>query len=238
MHAHRSTSVKDYDLEVNDEGLINQGFESGEGAGEEEAVQSDKVAIRTIQPTKKQEPLEKVQEGFNQLIEQLQGIKEHLNRQVAQHEDLMSRLEQLPTFLESFPASVDNQERITEQLKTIIAKDEQFVEAVERIPSETAKQTDALVNIDHQLAAAAETDVQVAENFNKFNEILDKLNQSTLAQTDGIMQMSKTFAVSDRYLKYLMSRQSSRFMWIFMTALGVCVLAISILTAIIIYLRQ
>jgi hypothetical protein len=112
------------------------------------------------------------------------------------------------------------------------------METVEKIPTETAKQTDALVDIDHQLAAAADTDVQMAESFNKFNETLDKLNESTIGQTDGIMQMSKTFATSDRYLKYIMSRQRKSFMWVFMIAVGVCVLAILILAGIIIYLRH
>ena len=76
------------------------------------------------------------------------------------------------------------------------------------------------------------------ESFNKFNETLDKLNQSTANQTDSIMQMSKTFATSDRYLKYLMSRQNKRFMWMSITAIGLCVLVALTLAGIIIYLKQ
>jgi ABC-type transporter Mla subunit MlaD len=242
LRAHKPSVTKDYQPEVDDEGLISAEAESAEPAAAGSDVQSDKVMVKTIAPKKKQESLEKLQEGFNQLVAELKGINEHLNLQVTQHEDLMSRLEQLPKLLESFPAVVENQKQITEQLleqlKTTSAKDQQFMDAVDKIPSETAKQTDALVNIDHQLAAAADTDVQMTESFNKFNETLDKLNQSTLGQRDSIMQMSKTFATSDRYLKYLISRQNKRFMWIFISAIGVCVLAILILTGIIIYLRQ
>ena len=112
------------------------------------------------------------------------------------------------------------------------------MDAVEKIPTETAKQTDALVDIDHQLAASAETDVQLVENFNKFTETLDKLNGSTMSQTDGIMQMSKTFAASDRYLKYILGRQRKSLIWVFMTAMGICLLTILILTGVIIYLKQ
>jgi len=109
---------------------------------------------------------------------------------------------------------------------------------VERIPSETAKQTDALVNIDHQLAAAADTDVQMAESFNKFNQTLEELNRTAAGQTDGILQMSKTFATSDRYLKYIISKQNRRFMWVFVSAISVCVAVIVILTGVIIYLKS
>ncbi|MHC4659472.1 MAG: hypothetical protein ACYS83_09910 [Planctomycetota bacterium] len=245
VKAHKPSKVKGYQPEIDDEGLISQEAQSAE-VGEDKSVdgrtESDKVVVKAIQPKRKQESLEKLQEGFNQLVEQLKGINEHLNRQVTQHEDLMSRLEQLPELLESFPAVAENQKQITEELlerlKGTAAKDEQFMDAVGKIPTETAKQTDALVNIDHQLAAAADTDVQMTESFNKFNETLDKVNQSTLGQTDGILQMSKTFAASDRYLKYLMSKQNKRFVWVFITAIGVCVLAILILTGIIIYIRH
>ena len=154
----------------------------------------------------------------------------------------MRRIEQLPQLLEGFPGLLDNQKRIIDQLleqvKSAGAKDQQFISAVEKIPAETARQTDALVDIDHQLAAAADTDVQMAESFNKFNETLDKLNQNTVGQTDSIAQMSRTFAAGDRYLKYIVSRQNKRFMWVFITAVSVCAAMVLILTGIIIYLRH
>ena len=122
-------------------------------------------------------------------------------------------------------------------MRAAAAKNQQFLDAVEKIPNETAKQTDALVDIDHQLGAAADADVQMTESFNKFNQTMDKLDQSTLAQTDSIMQMSRTFATSDRYLKYIVSRQNKRFVWVFITAMGICVAVILILTGIVIYLK-
>jgi len=245
LRTQKLTKVGGYHPQIDDEGLISQNDESAEPDVEQSQhaeAQSSQVVVKTIQPKEKRESLEKLHEGFNKLIEQLRGINEHLNRQAAQNEDLMSRIEQLPKLLESFPAIVENQKRITEQLleqlKAAAAKDQQFMDTVEKIPTETAKQTDALVDIDHQLAAVADTDVQMAENFNKFNETLDRLNRSTAGQTDSIMQMSKTFATSDRYLKYILSRQNKRFIWVFIAAVGVCVLAILILTGIIIYLRR
>ena len=230
--------------QIDDNGLLSQDDDSKEPVVDESlraGTQNNKVIVKAVPPADRHESLEKLQEGFNKLVEQLRGINEHLNRQVAQHEDLMGRIEQLPHLLESFPAVVENQKRITEQLleqlKASAAKGQQFIDAVEKIPTETVKQTDALVNVNHQLAAAADIDVQMTESFNNFNETLDKLNQSTVSQTDGIIQMSKTFAASDRYLKYIISKQSKRFMWVFIAAISVCAAAILILTGIIIYLR-
>lgn len=245
LRSHGLSRQRDYGPDVDDEGLISQNAdssESGETQAEETSQQNNNsVVVRASGPGDKEQSLEKVQEGFNRLIDQLQGINEHLDRQVSQHGELMGRIEKLPQWLETFPSVVENQKQITEQLldqlKATAAKQERFIDAVEKIPTETGKQTDALVNIDHQLAAAADTDVQMAESFNKFNQTLDKLDQSTQGQTDGILQMSKTFATSDRYLKYIISKQNKRFMWVFVSAVSVCVVVILILTGIIIYLK-
>lgn len=244
LRSHSPSRSANYKPDVDDEGLISQDSGATETAVDEAGrseQQSDKLVVKAVPPMDKHESLEKLQQGFNKLVEQLRDINEHLNRQVTQHEDLMGRIEQLPKLLESFPSVVENQkqimEQLLEQLKAAAAKNQQFLDAVEKIPNETAKQTDALVDIDHQLAAAADTDVQMTESFNKFNQTLDKLDQSTLAQTDSIVQMSRTFATSDRYLKYIVSRQNKRFIWVFISALSVCAAVILILTGIIIYLK-
>jgi methyl-accepting chemotaxis protein len=241
LRSRKLRSLRDYQPELNDKGLISPEVKPAQAELQSEAENSQ-VLVKSVQVTDKQESLEKLQQGFNRLIEQLRGINEHLNRQVAQQEDLLARMEKLPTLLESFPATVENQkyltEQVLEQIKTIAVGQQQFIETVEKIPTEAAKQTDALVDIDHQLAAAADADAQMAESFNRFNETLDKLNQSNTEQTDSILQMNRTFAASDRYLKYIISRQNKRFMWMFAASITVCVLVVLTLVGIIIYLRQ
>jgi len=242
IEAHKPASRRDYQPEIDDEGLISEGVESTEAAAEDRSSEGDRVLVKTVQPMDKTQTLEKLQAGFDKLVEQLQGINNHLNRQVTQNEDLMSRIEQLPRLLESFPAVVENQKQLTEQLfeqlKATAMMEQEFIGTIEKIPTETAKQTDALVDINHQLAAAADIDVQMTESFNKFNETLNKLNQSAIGQREGIMQMSKTFAASDRYLKYIMSKQRKSFMWVFLISMGVCLAVILILAGIIVYLRH
>ena len=252
LRSHKIYRACDHRPDIDEEGLMSPGDESAEPPEADETPvepQSNNIVVKAIPPADRQpevsrpssESLEKLREGFDKLVNQLEGINEHLNRQAEQHESLMGRIKQLPELLESIPAMVDNQKQVTEQLleqlRSAAAKNEQFIDAVDKIPNETAKQTDALVNIDHQLAAAADIDVQMSENFNHFYQTLEKMNQSTINQTAGISQMSKTFTTSDRYLKYIISKQSKRFMWIFIAAVSVCFVVILILTGIIIYLR-
>jgi len=245
LRAHKLFGSGNSRPQVDDEGLISQDVESTQKDDAQTGPtgqQSDSLVVHAVPQVDKHESIEKLQQGFNNLAEQLGEINEHLGRQVTQHEELIGRIEQLPKLLESFPSVVETQKHLTEQLieqlRSASAKNQQFLDAVEKIPNETAKQTDALVDINHQLAAAADTDVQMTESFNKFNQTLDTLNQSTLSQTDSIMQMSRTFATSDRYLKYIVSRQNKRFVWVFITSLSVCIIVILILVGIILYLRH
>ena len=218
---------------VSEEGLMVDNHQPTDG---------ERNAIKAVAIRGKAESIEKLQAGFDRLIEELSGINEHLRKQVAQHEELISRIDQLPKLVESFPASVENQKVLTEQLvnqlKSNLLKDQQLLNAVEKIPTESAKQTDMLGKIDGQLTAAAEVDAQMTETFNKFNQALGKINQTTQDHTEGIAQMSRTFAASDRYLKFVISRQYRWFMWLFFSAIGVCVVVILIFLGIILYLAR
>ena len=63
-----------------------------------------------------------------------------------------------------------------------------------------------------------------------------KLDTDMVNQTNSILQMSKTFTTSDRYLKYVMSRQSRRFVWLYVISLAVCLISVLSLVGIIVYL--
>lgn len=219
----RNRDIAEYTSSVGEDGLISPEHEGVEPSEQKSTADEQKpespestspISIRKIDAGDRTQSLEKLQEGFNRLIDRLEGINNHLNRQVTQ------------------------QDQLIEQLKDSSFRNKQFVEAVERIPQETVKQTQALTEISHQLNAAAESDVAMRQSFNRFNDTLDRLNQATLGQTDSIVQMSKTFAASDRYMKYLVFKQSRRFMWVFWAAVGVCLFAIVLLAIIVLLLLR
>ncbi|HEX42072.1 MAG TPA: hypothetical protein ENN81_08435, partial [Phycisphaerales bacterium] len=193
---------------------------------------TNKVLVQAVAPDKR-ESIEKLQEGFAQLVDQLNAINGNLKRQVEQHQQLMERVDRIPGLLETFPDLVQNQARLTDSLlasmETSAAKNDRFIDAVEQIPAQTARQTDALTNIDHHLAASAQTDVQMTEAFNTFNNTLAGLNNSTQANAESIEQMSRTFAASDRYLKYILMRQNRRFFWGLIITAATCAIAIAAL---------
>jgi methyl-accepting chemotaxis protein len=223
-----------------DDGLLAADRDLEDEFGDVGGPAGEPVMGGPITAVERRESIERLQDGFNQLVDQLQQINDHLSRQVAQHEDLMARVKQLPPLLESLPSAVENQKHLTGQLlahlQNTVARERQFSEAVERMPAEAARQTDTLVDINHQLAAAADIDVQMAESFNKFRVTLDRLNQNTMSNTEGILQMSRTFAASDRYLKYVIWRLNRRYAWTLAAAMSVCLGVVAALVGTVFYL--
>ena len=76
------------------------------------------------------ERLERIENGFGNMVGHLEGINKHL---------------------QSFPEFVENQKHMTEQLlehiRSTSAKDRRLIEAIERLPEETARQNKRLMYV-------------------------------------------------------------------------------------------
>jgi predicted RND superfamily exporter protein len=235
----RNSRAGESSVAVGEDGLIcdEEAGMVGVPAERKEARTGALEIVKKTGAIDRKENIEVLSKAFDSLIGQLNGINEHLDRQIAQHAKLMQRIDELPGLLENIPDSVQSQKQLVdgliEQLQGKALKEQQFVNIIEKIPAETAKQTNVLIDMKQKLSVSTDIDAQINENLNKFNQTLGKLDADTVGQTDSIIQMSKTFAASDRHLKYVMSRQNKRFMWVFSIAIGICTFAIIALAVII-----
>jgi methyl-accepting chemotaxis protein len=199
------------------------------------------IARRNEPITDRTDALQMIQGSFEQLVEKLGGINDNIGRQIKQHEELIKRIDEIPQLLQNFPESMKNQrivvDALVDQLKTQSLKNQQFVQAIEKIPEATDKQTNAISDMSVQLSASASVDAQLTENFRKFNNIIDKLKDNVDEQGDSINQLSRSFSASDRYMKYILNTQHKRFMWVFVTALGVSAFAIIAMLVVIFLLK-
>ena len=239
LRAHRYEESGQCEPALDDDGLLAMDSEPDEDLQDAPPVESEPVVVSTVTSVERREPIERLQDGLGQLVDQLQQINSHLNHQLAQNEELMGKVRQLPQVLESLPSAVEDQKKLTarllEQFQSTAAKDRQFSEIIGQLPAASARQTDALVEINHQLAASADIDVQMAQSFSKFRTTLDRLNQNTASNTEGLLQMSRTFAASDRYLKYVVAGLNRRYAWTLAIALTVCAAVVASLIGVIFY---
>jgi methyl-accepting chemotaxis protein len=244
LRSHRYETIGHCEPVLTSEGLLASHFDASDdvaGTGSA-AVASGPVVVSSITSVDRRDSVEKIQDGLNALVGQLQLINGHLNQQLQQHEELMGRVRELPKALESLPEAVQNQKEVSDellsQLRGNAARNKEFLEVVGQIPEQTARQTDTLTTINHQLMASAEADVQSAESFLKFKGTLEKLNHNTVSNTEGILQMSKTFSTSDRYLKYVISKMNRRYAWTLGIALGVCTAVVCALVGTVLYITR
>ncbi|MCD4831964.1 MAG: hypothetical protein K8R02_09215 [Anaerohalosphaeraceae bacterium] len=206
-----------------------------------ESIRPESIVPLRPNSRDKAHSLEMLQDGFEKLTEKLGGINENLSKQIEQNAELMQKIEELPRFLNNFPEALNNQKQIVEglieQFKIQSIKQQAFAETIEKIPQATAEQTASVKEMANQTAISAEIQGQIKESLTAFNSNVDKLKDNVEGQTDGILQMSKTFSASDRYLKYIINAQHKRFMWVFVTAIGVCTFAICVLGIVIFLLK-
>ena len=241
----RYESIDSYRPALDEEGLLADGLDadsSVESTDDENGLSRCSVPIRAVTAVDRRDSAEKIHEGFNRLVDQLQKINDHLGLQLDQHEELMSRVRQLPQLLESFPQMVDNQRQLTDrlldQLQATTTRQEQFLDVVERIPTETARQTKTLDTIHRQLETSAQTDTELVTCFTGVGQTLNRLDANTADNTAGMLRMRKSAAARDRYLAYALSRFQRRIVWLFAGFAVLCVAAISILIGLAVYLKM
>ena len=228
--------------DIDQQGLISEQDESTSAVNPDDSPSRLEIVRKPAAQAGKIDNIEVLSNVFNRMVEQLGGINEHLNMQIEQHHKLVDRIDQLPELLENLPSAVKDQKDLVngliEQLKGKALKDQQFIETIGKIPDEAIKQSNVLIDMNRKLSVSADADVQMAESFNKFNETLSTLDSDTVNQTDSIRQMNKTFAASDRYLKYILSKQHKRFMWVFIIAMSICGIAVLSLVAMILIVMK
>ena len=242
----RKNAVRSFLPEVDNMGLISDSDNSvsaDNASGHSNPTgKLEIVRKHSASHIEKKDSIEALAGGFNRMVDQLEGINQHLNMQIDQHHKLMDRMDQLPELLENLPNAVNDQKKLVneliDQLKNKTLKEQQFVEIIERIPAETLRQNNTLLEMSRKLSVSADADVQMADSFNRFNETLSTLDEDTVSQTESIRQINKTFAASDRYLKYILSRQHKRFMWVFIIAMSICGVAIMALVAIVLIVMK
>ena len=135
-----------YRPEINENGLISEYPEK------DSADQPGNEAVLAKQDNIKNEQLEKLQSGFNQLIGQLNTINTNLSQQVDLKQKLMENLVKLPQLVEVFTPTLEHQMNLgillRNDLKSSAKKHHLFIEAAEFIEKVKVMQTDALYGIE------------------------------------------------------------------------------------------
>ena len=183
----------------------------------EDGANSSVVPLRGSQTAvRKKSSAEMFNDAVEKLVEKLEGINDSLDRQIQENQKLVQRMDGVPDMLATMPDAIEEQRqafaRVAELLVQKGDRDEKVAEN--------------LAGIHEKVAVSTEIQSKMGDNFNKFSDTLDRLDQDTVSQTEWLQQISRTFLASERYMKYTLAKQQTRFYWIFGISIGICFLAI------------
>jgi chorismate mutase len=183
----------------------------------EESLNGSVVPLHGSQNAiRKKNSAEIFNDAVEKLIDKLESINTNLDQQVQQNQHLVQRMEGLPDMLATMPKAVEEQRQAFARVAELLV---QKVDRDEKVAEE-------LAGIHEKVAVATEIQSKMGDNFGKFSDTLDRLDQDTVSQTEWLQQISRTFLASERYMKYTLSKQQARFYWIFGVSIGICFLAI------------
>jgi len=165
---------------------------------------------------RKKSSAEMFNDAVEKLVEKLEGINDNLDRQVQQNQQLVQRMDGVPDMLATMPQAIEEQRQAFARVAELLV---QKVDHDEKVAED-------LAGIHEKVAVSTEIQSKMGDNFSKFSDTLDRLDQDTVSQTEWLQQISRTFLASERYMKYTLAKQQTRFYWIFGISIGICFLAI------------
>ena len=146
--------------------------------------------------------------------------------------------EELSSINENLRVQAELERELSEQMRANCLKSEEFCDVVSKIPAETARQSEVLGSIAGELSRSRDSAEEMSERFEQFNGEIRRLSENTECQRDGILQMSRAYMTSDRYMKYLITKQNKRFAVLFSVGLGVCLTAVFVLAGVLVYVLR
>ncbi len=167
---------------------------------------SDHQVLTCAEPVE-QTPLEKFQDGFERLIDHLEGINHHLDEQLTQQQQLLN------------------------QLKENAGKADAFFDSVGTIAQQSTQQNQTLENIGTAMTANLENTTKTAHQVTRLNEGVESLVKDTATQADGILQLNRTLLTTQQQMQEMIARQNKKFFWTALAAASTVVLVISAIVA-------
>ncbi len=184
----------------------------------------ENALVSKVKPAEKKDAIEKLQDGFERLVGELEGINTSLAKQVDQHEQIAKRMEDFAKIVESLPQAIEEQKRVfTAILDDLKEKESKFVEMISKIPEESHKQNETLSSMKDQLETASRASDSMAKQFDSFGHTLESLNSHANSQKETVNRISTMYSESESFYKQTLKSIQNRFLWmsVSMVALGV-----------------
>lgn len=181
---------------------------------------------------KRDQTLAKLQEGYEQVTELVEQIRNHLHTQDERSERICNSLEQLARSMSDMPELSRQQ---SEQLAEIAARvqashtdTKKLSESLGELPKVSRAQSNTLNNISRQLEMTNEQNVVASQTMDKLGTAISMLGESNQSQAEVLRRMDAKSAEHNETMNHLVASQGKRFMALFIVTMVLVAAAITL----------
>ena len=179
--------------------------------------------------------LEKLQEGYAQVIDLMSSIQEHQRSQDVRATEISNSLAQIASTLSSVESGesyrAETLTRIADELHAGNERAEHWEDVITEFPKMAETQREALISVARQMEAVGSRDSQLAQSLESFRDAVSSLGDATTASSVAVKNLQMSALESHDRTAALMKEQNKRFVMLFVVTL--VLVAVSVTTAVI-----
>jgi chromosome segregation ATPase len=190
------------------------------------------VAAPLTRRRQREQALEKLQQGYEQVIGLVDSIHTHLQAQDERTRQIAEALTRLANTTGRIPDAAEAQ---SQQLATIASQLEASNDRARRwektlfdLPKLAEAQRETLSGIGQELQSARQSDDRMAGTLDGLRDAVHSLGESSAASTRRLESLQEAASQRDESLHHLMKEQNKRFIWLFVVTLILAAAAIAI----------
>lgn len=217
---------------VGDDGLLMDPPELPEPSAEDGEASPERSGNPLTRWTKREQTLNRLQEGYERLNGVIEEIQKHLAQQGERTDRICNALEQLARSTGEMAGLSRHHAQALESIAGHIeagnARLGQVAESVTEIPKASRVQTEAINGIRKQLEMAGEQNLVTSQTMSKLSTAISTLGEVNTSQIEALTQMHRKSDDHNERLGKLIARQNKRFVMLFVVTI---VLAVGAITA-------
>ena len=215
-----------------EDGLLLDPAELPDGLADDVEAPSERTGNPLTRWSKREQTLNRLQEGYERLNGVIEEIQKHLAQQGERTDRICGALEQLARSTVDMAGLSRHQgeslEAIAGHIEAGNARLAQVAESVTEIPKASRVQTEAINGIRKQLEMAGEQNLVTSQTMEKLSTAISTLGEVNTTQIEALTSMNRKSDDQSERLGKLIARQNKRFIMLFIVTI---VLAAGAITA-------
>lgn len=180
-------------------------------------------------PRRRTSQLGRLEEGFDKLVNLVDVIDQHIQKQAERSEQLVSQTRRVADSVAQAHGlqkqRTEAVEEMANQYRTQTRQMQQVAEAVEALPRAIKQQGDQLGQIRDQLEAQLEAELSAAQGIQKLAGTTDVIRSLADEQRRHVQQLQEASQAAAIQLADALDRQGRRFGWLLGVSFAIAVIA-------------